>query len=62
MYSPDYTYADILRSIIAEIKMGKVPMEDVAFLDGGMAKIAKMEAYADYGCPFSVSDCEKYKG
>lgn len=62
MYSPDYTCADILRSIIAEIKMGKVPVEAVAFLDGGMAKIAKMEAYEDYGSPFCISDWERYKG
>lgn len=62
MYSPDYTCANILRSIIAEIKMGKVPVVDVAFFDGGMAKIAKMEAYEDYGTPFCVSDWERYKG
>ena len=62
MYSPDYTCADILKSIMAEIKSGKVPVEDVAYLDGGMDKIAKMEAYEDYGSPFCVTDWERYKG
>ena len=62
MYSPDYTCANVLKSIIAEIKLGKVPMADVAYLDGGMDKIAKMEAYEDYGSPFCVTDWEKYKG
>ena len=56
MYSPDYTCADILRKIIEEIKTGKVSVEEVAYLDGGMDKIAKMEAYEDYGSPFCVSD------
>ena len=62
MYSPDYTCSDILKSIISEIKSGKVPVEDVAFFDGCMAKIAKMEAYEDYGSPFCVSDWKHYKG
>ena len=62
MYSPDYTCADILRKIIEEIKSGKVPVSYVAYLDGGMAKIAKMEAYEDYGSPFCISDWERYKG
>ena len=62
MYSPDYTCAGILKSIISEIKSGKVPVEDVAFLDGSMTKIAKMAAYEDYGSPFCVSDWERYKG
>ncbi len=62
MYSPDYTCAKILRTIIKEIKAGKVPVAEVAYLDGGMSKIAKMEAYEDYGSPFCVSDWERYKG
>ena len=62
MYSPDYTCAAILKLIIAEIKSGKVPVADVAYLDGGMDKIAKMEAYEDYGSPFCVTDWERYKG
>lgn len=62
MYSPDYTCADILRKIIEEIKTGKVSVEEVAYLDGGMDKIAKMEAYEDYGSPFCVSDWKRYKG
>lgn len=61
MYSPNYTCSNILDSIIAEIKTGKVPVEDVAYLDGGMAKIAKMEAYEDYGSPFCIADWEMYK-
>lgn len=32
MYSPDYTCSDMLKSIIAQIKTGKVPAEDVDFL------------------------------
>lgn len=58
MYSPDYTCSNILDSIIAEIKTGKVPVEDVAYLDRGMAKIAKMEAYEDYGSPFCIAEWE----
>ena len=53
---------DILKSIISEIKSGKVPVEEVAYFDGCMAKIAKMDAYEDYGSPFCVSDWKKYKG
>ncbi len=58
MYSPDYTCSNILDSIIAEIKTGKVSSEDVAYLDSGMKKIAKMEAYEDYGSPFCIADWE----
>ena len=58
MYSPDYTCSNILDSIIAEIKTGKVSSEDVAYLDSGIKKIAKMEAYEDYGCPFCIADWE----
>lgn len=60
MYSPDYTCSDILKSIIAQIKTGKVPADDVAFLDKGIAKIAAMEAYEEYGSPFCVIDWRKF--
>ena len=60
MYSPDYICYDILKSIIAQIKIGKVPAEDVAYLDKGIAKIAAMEAYEDYGTPFCVMDWRKF--
>lgn len=59
MYSPDYTCSDIFKYIIAQIKTGKVPADDVAFLDKGIAKIATMEAYEDYGSPFCVMDWRK---
>lgn len=62
MYCPDYTCSDILKSIIAEIKSGKVAIEDVAYLDAGMLKISQMESYEDYGSPFCVMDWERYKG
>ena len=62
MYCPDYTCSDILRSIISEIKSGTVAIEDVAYLDAGMSKIAQMESYEDYGSPFCVTDWERYKG
>ena len=62
MYCPDYTCSDILKSIIAEIKSGKVAIEDVAYFDAGMSKIAQMESYEDYGSPFCVMDWERYKG
>ena len=62
MYSPDYTCSNILESIITEIKTGKVPVAEVAYLDGGMDKISKMEAFEDYGSPFCVADWERYKG
>ena len=62
MYCPDYTCSDILKSIIAEIKLGKVAIEDVAYLNVGMSKIAQMESYKDYGSPFCVMDWERYKG
>lgn len=50
----------ILKSIIAQIKTGKIPADDVAFLDKGIAKIAKMEAYEEYGSPFCVMDWRKF--
>lgn len=59
MYSPDYTCSDMLKSIIAQIKIGKVPAEDVAYLDKGIAKIAAMEAYEEYGSPFCVMDWQR---
>lgn len=59
MYSPDYTCSDILKSIIAQIKTGKVPSDDVTFFDKGIAKIAAMEAYEEYGSPFCVMDWRK---
>ena len=59
IYSPDYTCYDILKSIISQIKTGKIPSADVAFLDKGIAKIAKMEAYEEYGSPFCVMDWRK---
>ena len=62
MYCPDYTCSNILKSIISEIKLGKVAIEDVAYLDAGMSKIAHMESYEDYGSPFCVMDWERYKG
>lgn len=52
--------SDMLKSIIAQIKTGKVPAEDVAFLDKGIAKIAAMEAYEDNGSPFCVMDWRKF--
>ena len=61
MYSPDYTCSDILKSIIAQIKTGKVAKEDVDNLDKGFAKIATMEAYEEYGSPFCVMDWQRYK-
>lgn len=61
MYCPDYTCSDILKSIIVEIKSGKVAIEDVAYLDAGMSKISHMESYEDYGSPFCVMDWERYK-
>ena len=60
MYSPDYTCYDMLKSIIAQIKTGKVPSEDVEYLDKGIAKIAAMEAYEEYGSPFCVMDWRKF--
>lgn len=52
--------SDMLKYIIAQIKTGKVPAEDVAYLDKGIAKIAAMEAYEDYGSPFCVMDWRKF--
>lgn len=60
MYSSDYTCSDILKSIIAQIETGKVPSDDVDYLDKGIAKIATMEAYEDYGPPFCVMDWRKF--
>ena len=62
MYCPDYTCSDILKSIIVEIKSGKVAIEDVAYFDAGMSKIVQLESYEDYGSPFCVMDWERYKG
>lgn len=60
MYSPDYTCSDMLKSIIALIKTGKVLAEDVDYLDKGIAKIVAMEAYEEYGSPFCVMDWRKF--
>lgn len=60
MYSPDYTCSDMLKSIIVQIKTGKVLAEDVAYLDKEIAKIAAMEAYEEYGSPFCVMDWRKF--
>ena len=60
MYSTDYTCYDILKSIITQITTGKVPAEDVDHLDKGIAKIAAMEAYEEYGNPFCVMDWRKF--
>ena len=60
MYSPDYTCSDMLKSIIAQIKTGKVSSEDVEYLDKGISKIAAMEAYEEYGSPFCVMDWRKF--
>lgn len=60
MYSPDYTCSDMLKSIIAQIKTGKVLAEDVDYLDKGISKIATMESYEDYGSPFCVMDWRKF--
>ena len=61
MYSPDYTCSDMLKPVIAEIKSGKVAIEDVAYLDACMSKIAQLESYEDYGSPFCVMDWERCK-
>lgn len=60
MYSPDYTCSDMLKSIIAQIKTGKVPAEDIDNLDKGIAKISAMEAYEDYCSPLCVMDWRKF--
>lgn len=50
------------RGWMLTIKSGKVAIEDVAYLDAGMSKIAQLESYEDYGSPFCVTDWERYKG
>ena len=52
--------SDILKSIITQIKTGKVSSEDVEYLDKGISKIATMESYEDYGSPLCVMDWRKF--
>ena len=64
MYSPDYVCKDMMDAIIDKIKEGIVTDSEFQYLKSSMGKIAKMEAYENYGTPFAGSDwvafCRKY--
>ena len=55
MYCPDYTCNDMLRYFIELIKEGSISDQAKERLSIGIARIAKMEAYRDYGSPFCIS-------
>ena len=60
----DYVCKDMMDAIIDKIKEGIVTDSEFQYLKSSMGKIAKMEAYENYGTPFAVSDwvafCRKY--
>lgn len=62
MYSPDYTCGDMLDVIVRKVKEEVVAESDLKYLSEVMDKIAQMDAYEDYGCPFVISDWKRFYG
>ena len=60
MYSPDYTCGDMLDVIVRKVKEEVVAESDLKYLSEVMDKIAQMDAYEDYGCPFVISDWKRF--
>ena len=61
MYCPDYTCNDMMRNIIEKAKDGTLSDKEKEQLSAGIKKIAKMEAYDDYGSPCCISLWEREK-
>ena len=61
MYSPDYICLDMMETVIATIKSGHFPDEELQRFKDGIEKLEKTEAYEDYGTPFALGAWEKFK-
>ena len=61
MYSPDYVCQDMMEAVIAAIKSGIFPDEELQRLKDGMEKLEQTEAYGDYGSPFALDLWEKFE-
>ena len=59
MYCPDYTCNDMMRYFIEKINNGTLSDQAKQRLSAEIDKISKMEAYQDYGSPFSISLWER---
>ena len=59
MYCPDYTCNDMMRYFIEKINNGTLSDQAKQRLSAGIERIAKMEAYQDYGSPFCISLWER---
>lgn len=61
MYCPDYTCNDMMRYFIEKINNGTLSDQAKQRLSAGIQRIAKMEAYQDYGSPSSISGWKRQK-
>lgn len=61
MYSPDYVCQDMMEAVIAAIKRGNFPDEELQRLKDGMEKLMRTEAYEDYGVPYALDLWEKFE-
>ena len=61
MYSPDYVCQDMMEAVIAAIKSGIFPDEELQRLKDGMEKLEQTDAYGDYGSPFALDLWEKFE-
>ena len=61
MYSPEYVCQDMMEAVIAAIKSGTFPDEELQRLKDGMEKLEQTEAYGDYGSPFALDLWEKFE-
>ncbi len=60
MYSPDYVCQDMIEAVIATIKSGNFPDEELLRMKEGLEKLRHTEAYEDYGSPFALDLWEKF--
>lgn len=61
MYLPDYVCQDMMKAVIAVIKRGDFPDEELQRLKDGLEKLKYTEAYEDYGVPFALDMWEKFE-
>lgn len=61
MYSPDYVCQDMMEAVIAAIKNGNFPDEELQRLKDGMEKLEQTEAYEDYGVPYALNMWKKFE-
>ena len=59
MYCPDYTCNDMMRYFIEKINNCILSDQAKQRLSAGIERIAKMEAYQEYGSPFCLSLWER---